>query len=228
MTRLRMLILLAVLPLFMGLIWILWVRPKSVDMAQFAPANSLLYLEVNAPADVLAALTNTDAWKLIIENGNAPALSVANGWRQRFVRITGIGPIHSVIMSRSQLAVVVTSFGAIESGDTLNVKPEVALILETHTSERRIRGPVERLLEDFVASTYPTARAERDMIDGVSIVQWRETNSNRQVVAAFIDSVVVIGNSRKIVESCVAVARRRAVSLKSHTDLHTARNSHDA
>src|SRR5687768_5556844 len=228
MTRLRMLILLAVLPLFMGLIWILWVRPKSVDMAQFAPANSLLYLEVNAPADVLAALTNTDAWKLIIENGNAPTLSAGKGWCQRFVRVTGIGPIHSVILSRSQLAVVVTNFGAIESGDTLNVKPEAALIVETHTSESRIRAPVEGLLEKFVAATYPTARAERDMIDGVSIVQWREANSNGQVVAAFIGSLVVIGNSRQIVESCVAVARRRAASLKSNTDLLTARNSHDA
>ena len=228
MTRVRMPILFALLSVFMGLVWLLWVKPKPVDMAQFAPANSLLYLEVNAPVDLLAALANTDAWKLIIQNGNAPALSLGNGWRQDFVRVTGLGPIHSVIMSRSQLAVVITSFGAIESGDTLNVKPEAALILETHTSERRIRAPVEGLLQRFAAATYPTARAERDMIDGASIVQWRETNGNGQLVAAFIGSVVVIGNSRQIVESCVAVARRRAASLKSNIDLLNARNSHDA
>src|SRR5688500_18264727 len=184
MTRRRMLILFAVLALFMGLIWILWVRPKSVDMAQFAPANSLLYLEVNAPVDVLAELTNTDAWKLIIENGNAPALSVGNGWRQRFVSITGIGPINSVIMSRSQLAVVFTSFCSIESGDTPNLKPKAALILESHTSERRLQAPVEGLMEKYVAATYPIARAERDMIDGVSIVQWRAANRRGEVVAA--------------------------------------------
>ena len=228
MTRIRMAILYALVPMFTGLVWLLWVKPKPVDMAQFAPANSLLYLEVNAPVDVLAVLTNTDAWKLIIENGAAPPLSLGNGWRQDFIRVTGIGPIHSVILSRSQLAVVVTSFGAIESGDTLNVKPEAAMILETHTSERRIRAPVEGLLEKFVAATYPSARVERDMIDGASIVQWRETDSNGQVVAAFIDSVVVIGNSRQIVESCVAVARRRGMSLKSNTGLHNARKSQDA
>lgn len=223
-----MLILFALLPVFTGVVWLLWVRPKPVDMSQFAPSNSLLYLEVNAPADVFAALTNTDAWKLILENGNAPSLPVGNGWQQDFVRVTGIGPIHSVIMSRLQLAVVVTSFGAIESGDTLNVRPEAALILETHTSERRIRAPVEGLLEKFVAATYPSARAEWHMNDGASIVQWRETNGNGQLVAAFLGSMVVIGNSRQVVESCVSVARRRAPSLKINSDLVNARNSHDA
>jgi hypothetical protein len=223
-----MLILIALLPVFTALVWLLWVKPKPVNMAQFAPAHSLLYLEVNAPVDVLAALTNTDAWKVIIENGDAPPLLVGSGWRHDFVRVTGLGPIHSVILSRSQLALVVTSFGAIESDDTLNVKPEAAMIIETHTSERRIRAPVEELLEKFVAATYPTARAERDKIDGASIIQWREKNGNGQLVAAFIGSVVVIGNSRQVVESCVAVARRRAASLESHPDLLNARNSHDA
>ena len=72
MTRLRVLVLFALVPAFTGLVWLLWVKPKPVDMAQFAPANSLLYLEVNAPVDVLTALTNTDVWKLITKNGNAP------------------------------------------------------------------------------------------------------------------------------------------------------------
>lgn len=228
MSRLRVLILLALLPAFAGLVWLLWVKPKPVDMAQFAPANSLLYLEVNAPVDVFAALTNTDVWKLVIENGNAPQLSVPRGWRRDFVRVTGFGPIYSVIMSRAQLAVVVTSIGATGSGDTLNIKPEAAMILETHTSERRIRAPVEELLEKFVTATYPTARAERGTIDGANIVQWRETSGKGQLVAAFVGSVVVIGNSQQVVESCVAVARRRAASLKSNTDLVKARKSHDA
>ncbi|HKO42561.1 MAG TPA: hypothetical protein VJU84_04700 [Pyrinomonadaceae bacterium] len=228
MTRLRILSLSILLLLFTGVVWLLWVKPKPVDMAQFAPANSVLYLEVNSPVDVLTTLTNTDVWKLIIENGNAPQLSAGNGWQQDFVRLTGIGPIHSVIMSRSQLAVVVTSFGATESGDTLNVKPEAALILETHTSERRIRAPVEALLEKFVAATYPAAQPERELIDGATIVQWRETKGTGQLVAAFIGSVVIIGNSRQVVENCVAVVRRRAESLKSNNDLVNARKSNGA
>lgn len=228
MTRVRILLLFSLFPVFTGLVWLLWVKPKPVDMAQFAPANSLLYVEINAPADVLAALTNTDAWRLMIQNGNAPPLSVGNGWRRDFVKATGIGPIHSVILTRSQLAVVVTSFGAVESGDTLNVKPEAALILETHTSERRIRAPLEGLLETFVAATYPTAQAERDRFDGANIIQWRDTDGSGQLVAAFLGSLVVIGNSRQVVESCLAVARRRAPSLKFNTNLVEARDSHDA
>src|SRR5688572_32126199 len=94
MTRLRMLFVFVLVPLFMGLVWLLWVKPKPIDMAQYAPANTVLYLEVNAPADVFRNLTNTDVWKLIVENGNAPQLSVGNGWQQDFVRVTEIGRAH--------------------------------------------------------------------------------------------------------------------------------------
>ncbi len=222
-----MLLLFAAPALFSGVIWFLWVRPKPVDMAQFAPANSLLYLEANHPAEVLFALAKTDAWKSFIQSGDAPSFS-DGGLSQRLLRITGVGPIDSVLMARSQVAVVVTDFGARESGDTLNVKPEAAMIVETHTSERRIRAPIERRLEMLVSATYVNPQVARSVVDGVTIVEWRETNGSGQLVAAFFGSVVIIGNSRRVVEKCLAVARRGAPSLRSSPELYNARLSHDA
>jgi hypothetical protein len=66
MTRLRWvapLVLLAIAVLA-GCLW--WVRPKKVDMAIYAPANSLLYVEANHPLAVADTITNTDVWKIII------------------------------------------------------------------------------------------------------------------------------------------------------------------
>jgi len=45
--------------------WLWWVEPRPVDMATYAPADSLLFLESNSPADVMETLTRTEAWKLV-------------------------------------------------------------------------------------------------------------------------------------------------------------------
>ena len=227
MSRLKILLLSAATLVLLAL-WVVWVRPRPVDMAQFAPANSLVYLEANEPAEVLTALAQTDAWKLFSASGNAPQSSVFAGRWQSFVRQTSLGPIDSVIISRSQIAIVVTDLGATESNDTVRVKPEAALIVETHTSERRIRAPVERFLERFVIATYNTPQLERSAVDDVNFLEWRERNGPGQIVAAFIGSVVIVGNSRRVVDTCVAVARRRVPSLESDPDLQRARLSHNA
>ncbi|HEY5886034.1 MAG TPA: hypothetical protein VIT88_15205 [Pyrinomonadaceae bacterium] len=228
MTRLRILLLFAAVLILLAAVWVVCVRRRPVDMAQFAPANSLIYLEANEPAEILTALAQTDVWRLFSASGNAPQSSVFAGRWQSFVRQTSLGPIDSVIISRSQIAIVVTDLGATESNDTLRVKPEAALIVETHTSERRIRAPLERFLERFVIATYTTPQMERSLVDDVNFVEWRERNGPGQLVAAFIGSVVIVGNSRRVVDTCVAVARGRAPSLTSDSDLQRARVSHDA
>lgn len=210
-----------------GFLWVLWVTPNPVDMAQFAPANSLIYLEVNQPAEVLWAIGRTDVWKLLSSIDIASPVSTNSGMWQELIRITGLGPIDSVIMARSQVAVVVTNLGTTESGDTLNVKPEAALIVETHTSEGRIRAPIERRLETLVRTTYLNPQVEHSVVDGVELIEWGEPNG-RKLIAAFNGSVVIIGNSRQVVDACLAVAHRGAPSLQPSPELHSARMSGDA
>ena len=49
MRRSRWILLFAVLSLAVIGAWLWWVRPRNVDMAAYAPADSLLYLEANRP-----------------------------------------------------------------------------------------------------------------------------------------------------------------------------------
>jgi len=222
MNRTRLL-LLGILIVACVTLWVLWVNPKPVDMARFAPANSLLYLEANYPSSVLAALSTTDAWKLLDQEPNAPRMPAAGGWLERFFRVTGLGPIGSVIIARSQIAVVVTDLGTTEQGEVLKVKPEAVLILETHTAQRRVRAPVERALQELLTDPYSRPEAERSTIEGVDLVEWRDRAAGRQIVAAFYGTLVVVGNSRRSVDSCLSVIRRRAPSLKDNPDLHRQR-----
>ncbi|HKO62910.1 MAG TPA: hypothetical protein VJV03_17225 [Pyrinomonadaceae bacterium] len=227
MTRNRILVL-GGLILIIGLVWVLWIRPRQVDMAQFAPAGSLLYLEVNHPVEVVRVLGTTDVGKLLGQIGIVAPLSPSSSVWQKLVRITGVGPVDSVIMARSQVAVVVTNFEAAESGETLNVKPEAAMIVQTHTSENRIRDAFERRLETLVRATYLDPKIEHTTAGGVNFVEWRETHGRGRLIAAFLGSIVIIGNSRKVVDACLAVARRDAPSLRSSLELQNARVSSDA
>jgi hypothetical protein len=213
--------------LLASFLWVIWVKPNPVDMAQFAPANSMIYLEVNQPAEVLWAIGRTDVWKLLGSIDIASPVPTKSGMWQKLVRVTGLGPIDSVIMARSQVAVVVTNLGTSESGDTLSVKPEAAMIVETHTSEGRIRAPIERRLETLVRATYLNPQVEHSVVDGVELVEWGEPEG-RKLIAAFDGSVVIIGNSRQVVDACLAVAHQGAPSLQRSPELHSARMSGDA
>jgi hypothetical protein len=167
MRRSRWVLLFAVLLLLVVGAWLWWVRPKNVDMATYAPADSLLYLESNRPIEVVDAITGTQAWKALanaVQPQSAPAQS---HWLRGFIRWTGIGPIKSVILARAQVALVVTDLRAVEEGDSLNIKSEGALLIETHTSERRIRATFEETIKALAEKTYGRPTFRRVTIEGV-------------------------------------------------------------
>jgi hypothetical protein len=167
----------------------------------------------------------TDVWKIFGQRAKAPYIPTQRGWLQNLIRITGIGPIDSVITARSQVAVVVTDLGASEAGETLNVKPEAAIVIETHTSSGRIKAPIERALQRLVTEPYRNSQPQRSTIDGVEFLEWRDQAGDRTVVAAFLGSVVILGNSPRAVDICLNVARRRAPSLREDSDLHRTRTA---
>src|SRR6266566_1863072 len=65
MKRSRWVILLTTLAILTIGGWLWWVKPHQVDMAIYAPAGSLLYLESNRPLEVIETIVATDAWKVV-------------------------------------------------------------------------------------------------------------------------------------------------------------------
>src|SRR6266850_731110 len=200
-----------------------WIRPVTVDMASYAPASSLLYLESNHPLEVVETIVATDAWKVVEKALGTPDSAKPNRGLQRFVGWTGIGPIQSVILARAQVAVVVTDLGTTEEGDTLRVKPEGAVLIETHTPERRIRLPVEGVLKRLAQITYGNPTFRRTNVDGVEFIEWIAPEGSRQIVATIVGSLVIVGNSERAVRDCLAVSLRRSRSLKEDPELDRTR-----
>ena len=43
--------------------WLWFNRPTPVDLGKYAPADSVLYVELNNPTEVARAIQQTDVWK---------------------------------------------------------------------------------------------------------------------------------------------------------------------
>ncbi len=199
--------------------WLWWVRPKKVDMAAYAPADSILYLEANRPLMVLETIAGTDAWRAFERSMGTRAYAPSSRWLQEFVGWTGIGPIQSVLLARVQIAAVITDVGTAEEGDTLRIRPEGAILIETHTSEGRIRAHFEQTIKSLAEKTYGHPILRRTTLDGVDLLEWSAPEGSRQIVGAVIGSLVIVGNSEHAVQNCVAVSQGRRTSMKDDPEL---------
>lgn len=218
MRRSRWILLFALLLLTILASWLWWVKPKAVDMATYAPADALLYLEANRPSEVVQAVAATDAWKTLEELIGSPAIP-RNPWFQAFVGWTGIGPVESVILARAQIATVVTDLGTIEEGGELRIKPELAVLIETHTSERRVRPLFEEGLKTLAEKTYGRPTSRRTTLDGTELIEWFSPDGSRRIVGTIIGSLVIVGNSERSLQNCLAVFFGRRPALKSDPEL---------
>jgi len=223
MRRTRWILLFAVILIIVIGVWLWWAKPNNVDMATYAPADSLLYLEANHPIEVVEAVAGTQAWKAIEGVMGGQPSPPAKPWLQAFIAWTGIGPIKSVILARAQVAVVLTDLHTAEEGDSLNIKPEGAVLIETHTSERRIKPTFEEALKMLAEKTYGRPTSRRVMIDGVEYIEWISPEGSRQIVGTVVGSLVVIGTSEQVVQNCLGVALGRRPSLKDDPELHAMR-----
>jgi hypothetical protein len=201
--------------------WFWWNQPKRVDMAAYVPADALVYLEANSLTEIAAAMTDTDIWQ---HTGSQPATPVRqNRWLMDFVKITGIGSTASVLATRAQFAFVMFDLGAAGKGDTLEIKPVAAVVVETHTSTTRMKPVIEKLLDDFANRTYVHPRLERVNLSEGEFVRWISPDGQRRIVASFDGSVVVIGNDDQAVAACLAAHRGKRPSLLHSPDLEETR-----
>lgn len=224
MKRMRWFPAIALIVILVVAAWVWWNRPQSLDMANYAPADALVYLECNSLLNVVDAIASTDGWKelspLLGTSGSPPP----NRWLTRVISWTGIGPTRTVILARAQLATVMLDLGAKEQDETLTIKPEFAILIETHTAERRIRQTVEEALKVFAEKSYRQPTLKRAQVAGSEFLVWSAPTSERQIVATIDGTLVIIGNSERAVKTCLEVRRGQRPSLKSHPEMQQMRH----
>lgn len=213
MVSLRKLLALTVALVLIVAVWLWWNRPQKVDMAGYVPADVLVYLEANNLPEIVRGLSETDAWKVLAPPAGIRSDLGQIGWLSQLSAWTGIGPAETVVLSRAQVAIAVLSLEAADAGETLKIKPRYTVVAETHTSEWRTRAAVEKRVGDFARRAYKTPVIERKKIDEIEFVTWKAPEGERQIVAAVMGSVAVIGTDENSVRTILAARRGERPSL---------------
>ena len=203
-----------------ALVW--WALPSPVDMADYAPANSLVYIELNNPAAVAQAIQTTDVWKAAAPiTQSKPASS--NRLMVTAAR-AGLGRLEAVLFARAQIALVVVGMNTSEEGDTLKVRPEVALIAETHTSKWRTKPAAVEAVKKLANFAYGASMCSERTADA-DYIECSVAGGDRKIVGAVDGTLVVIGNSDNAVRSCLETRRGNRSSLRTDNELLKVRSN---
>ncbi|HEX6730135.1 MAG TPA: hypothetical protein VF074_09000 [Pyrinomonadaceae bacterium] len=223
MKRLRLLLTIVVLLILVVATLLWWNRPGRVDMAAYAPADSVVYLEFNSLTDLARAIEENNIWKaLATVVGTDPKL--LNAWSLGAAR-AGFAPAPSVVLTRAQFALVMVGLNSIEEGDTLRIRPEVALIVETHTSNWRIKSLAVTTIKQLAVHAYGQSSCLERVAPDVHYVECSSTLSDRKLVGAINGSVVIVGNALRAVENSLEVRRGMRPSLLTDPDLQRLRQN---
>jgi hypothetical protein len=200
--------------------WMYSQRVEQVPMEIYVPESALGYIELNDLPQLLDQVTSTTAWQKLAPAYGLPDRLNYLGKAGALARWTGLGPGESVVLARAQIAVVVT--GIEVRGE--EVRPRLAIIAETHTSENRLRSVIEERLPQLAARAYGKPVREATEYMGVPITVWRAPEGERRLLSAQMGSLWIVANHPDSLRSCIETRLGRSPSMaNSNFYLKTAR-----
>jgi len=208
--------------------WIYWNRQARTDMATYAPADCLAFVEANDLTEVAQGIEGTEAWKALAGPIGARSSLLPNRWLVRLARWTGIGSAEAVLLARSQVAIVFTGAEASQAGPTLTIKPLATLVIETHTSQRRMRPALEHQIADLARRVYKDPVLTQKQVDGVDLSVWSSADGARRIYAAFAETAAIVGNDEQSVMYCLEARRGKRSALAGEKQLDDLRKKVDA
>ena len=216
MKLLRPLVAAVLLLILVGAAWLWWSLPSTADMADYAPADSIVYVEFNDLAAVAQAIQHSEVWEAAAPiTHSKPADSSRI---KRLVARAGIGPLPAVLFARAQVALVVIDLNASEENETLKVKPEIAIIVETHTSGWRTKPAAVEAIKQLANFAYGASMCNERSSDA-NYIECSVAGGDRKIVGAVDGTLVVIGNSDNAVRRCLDVRHGARPSLRTDTEL---------
>jgi hypothetical protein len=208
--------------------WLYWNRVTPADLATWAPADSLAYVEVNDLSAIAEGVQQTQAWKSLAPLLGAPSQLAPSRSLVRLARWTGLGSADAVMFARSQVAVVFSGAEGTQDGSTLVIKPLLTLIIDTHTSQRRMRSAVENRLEQIARDDFGNPTIVRKQTAGVELEEWQSEDGARKIVAAFVETTVIVANEEGAVMRALETGAGKRPSLKNQSELDQLRHGTDS
>src|ERR1041385_3357760 len=227
--KLRRTVILVLIAILVGLAgWLYWNRVPTANLTAWAAADSLAYVEVNDLSEIVRGVEQTSAWKSLGPLLGAPEKLAPNRWLLRCARWTGIGSADAVLFARSQVAVVFSGAEGTQNGSTLVIKPLLTLIVETHTSQSRMRAVMASHIEKTARNDFGNATYLRKNVEGVDLEEWQSEDGARKIVTAFVNTTVIIANDENAVLHTVQAATGKRPSLMTNEEVDQARQATDS
>jgi hypothetical protein len=205
--------------------FLLWNRPQRVDMAGYVPADSLIYLEFNSLPDLAQAIEQNETWKAAAKTLNTDSRLIDPFWSA--IARSGAAPAKSVVLARAQFALVLVGMNSIPDGDTLRIRPEVALVVETHTASWRIKTMAADAVKSLATHAYGQSSCVERSGDAY-FVDCSSSTNGRKLMATVDGSVVIIGNTENAIRACLDVRHGSRPSLRTDPELQRSREQLNA
>src|SRR5512143_2160361 len=203
-------------------------RPQRVNMDSYVPADALVFVEVNSLGDLVDGLTGTRAWREL-----APLLGISSQLRELgaatdLIGRSGIGPDEAVVAARAQYAIAITGLesetGETEEGPFLHLKPDFALIIETHakpeTAARLVRDRASMIAKRLYGES---AEEHSDQHQGSQLRVFEGPGVRHQLIISSLESVILIANQTDAMKLCLDTIAGRAAGLAGDTTLNRLR-----
>jgi len=222
MKLLRIALILVLLAILIAAAGIWFNLPTKTDLADYAPADSIVYVEFNSLADVARTIQRTDAWKAA-----APITGSGPNMDNRLLTTAaraGIGPVESVLFARTQVALVVVGLNTLQQDDTLKVRPEIALIAETHTSRWRTKPLMVESVKHLAEFAYGASSCVGPTDDGDRF-ECSIPGSDRKLIGAINGTTVILANSEEALKSCLEVRNGTRPSIGTDPEFKKMRSS---
>ena len=219
----RPLLVLPLLVIVLVAVWLWWSLPAKVDMANYAPADSMVYVEFNDPAAVVQAIQHSSLWQAAapITQSKTPSQNRVATAAAR----AGLAPLPAVLFARAQVALAMIGLNTFEEADnSLKVRPEFALIVETHTSKWRVKPAAVEAIKQLATFNYGASMCTERSADA-DYIECSVSGSERKIIAAIDGTLVVIGNSDNAVRSCLEARRGVRPNLRSDPEMMKVRAS---
>jgi len=227
-TRHRITLLIFLLAVLLASAWLYWNRPTVTDLSAYAPADSLAFVETDDLAGLATGVEQSEAWASLAGPLGASQNLVPNRSLLRLARWTGIGSADTILFARSQVAIVLSGAEGTQAESTLTIKPLVTFIIETHTSQSRMRATIERHVEELARRVYKTPALLRKQTDGVDLQEWISEDRSHQIVIAFVDTAAIVGNDEASVLHSIEARNGKRAALKDAKEFAAARHNINA
>ncbi len=198
--------------------WLYAGRTKQSDIAAYVPASALGFIEIRNWPDAARQLSETKGWRQLAPSYNISGIPGVPGYFSSFLQV--LSSSESAVLLRSQFAVVATGIEA--RGE--EVRPLLALIIETRSSSSDLGKIAERRLPELARRIYGRENRETGEYGGVEIIGFSGDNPDRKLLAARIEGELILANNLDSIRACIDTRLNRTPSMAGNFYLQNARS----